>query len=82
MLKTETLMVEQEIVTHFICDKCKFTCEIYDDSWEEQEFFHYSFTGGYGSIFGDMFSGRIDLCQHCFKELLGPYIQCTNELNE
>lgn len=82
MLKTETQMVEQEVITHYICNKCGLTVEMEDNNWEDQEFFHYSFTGGYGSIFGDMFSGRIDLCQHCFKQLLGPYIKCTNECYE
>lgn len=79
MIKTEWQKVDKSVITHYVCDKCGFECEPNDDSFEDQEFFHYSFTGGYGSVFGDMYSGRIDLCQHCFKELLGPYIKGTDE---
>ena len=56
----------------FTCDKCGTFFPA--DNWiETQESFSYSFTGGYGSIFGDMNSYKIDLCQKCLAETLGNY---------
>ncbi len=59
------------------CDKCHriFHAELQDDIFEMQEFLHFRNTGGYGSIFGDEAKIEIDLCQHCTKEVLGPYLQ-------
>ena len=67
------------IVTGWICDKCK---KIYDinDYMEIQEFHHINFTGGYGSVFGDMNRVECDICQHCLKEMIGDicYIDKSN----
>lgn len=54
----------------FICDVCK---KKYTDTLEMQEFQHIEFDGGYGSVFGDESLVEIDICQHCFKRLLGKY---------
>lgn len=63
----------------FTCDKCgkQFLHENKDGTdWIEiQEKFSYSFTGGYGSVFGDMCSYRIDLCQRCLDETIGKYFK-------
>jgi hypothetical protein len=55
------------------CDKCTKTVDP-DDFVEWQEFMHWKNVGGYGSVFGDGVEVGVDLCQHCAKEVLGPYI--------
>lgn len=75
---------EREVVekhtypTHVTCDICgnKYDLESGDTEsvFEVQEFIHIKFTGGYGSIFGDESTVRLDMCQHCFKEKLGEYV--------
>ncbi len=59
------------------CNKChkKFDTNNADDIFEMQEFLHFRNTGGYGSIFGDGAEIELDLCQHCVKEVLGPYLR-------
>ena len=70
----------KKVCVGFTCNKCgKSFTELKNDQgsvdWIElQERFSYSFTGGYGSVFGDMCDFEIDLCQRCFQELLDPYI--------
>lgn len=44
---------------------------------EVQEFVHIEFRGGYGSVFEDMGSFELDICQHCLKERLGDSIRQT-----
>lgn len=71
---------EAHTLTHEVvsitCDRCKKT---YDDWIEMQEAVTVSFRGGYGSIFNDQSEYECDLCQHCVKELLGPYLRVTND---
>lgn len=62
----------QETCISITCDKCK---KEYDDVMEMQEFLHYVNDAGYASIFGDGNRLRLDLCQNCTKELLGPFIR-------
>jgi hypothetical protein len=47
----------------------------YDNTFEIQEFKHLHFIGGYGSVFGDSDTFKLDICQHCLKSILGPYIR-------
>ncbi len=54
------------------CDRCK---KVYGDIMEIQEFLLYANDAGYGSIMGDGNRLRADICQHCVKELLGPFIR-------
>ena len=73
--EVEVTEVKQQYVG-FVCDKCGKTVGTKDDDiWEAQEAFHYSFTGGYGSVFGDMSTYEIDLCQNCLNETLGKYFR-------
>ena len=51
------------------CDKCHKEYPI-EDEFEIQEFLHIDFTGGYGSIFGDMAHVECDICQHCLHEII------------
>ncbi len=59
------------------CDRCGREDEA--DGMEGQEFLAYDMQGGYGSVFGDMSHIKIDLCQHCAKELLGQWIRVFPE---
>ena len=77
-IKTEQVQVIEEQVTSVTCNKCKKVVEP-DDMIEWQEFFMYVTRGGYGSIIGDEQPYRIDLCQSCMKEVLGPYIELVKE---
>lgn len=63
--------IRQEL-DYITCDRCKKT---YDDIMEIQEFLCYENDAGYGSIMGDGNKLRAELCQHCVKEVLGPYIR-------
>ena len=54
------------------CDKCKKEYKK-DDTLEIQEFHHINFTGGYGSVFGDMCSIECDICQHCLFEMIHKF---------
>jgi len=46
-----------------------------DDFIEFQEFVEIKHRCGYGSIFEDGSVLHVDLCQHCFKALLGNIIE-------
>lgn len=80
MINTERReVVIQEIAKSVTCDKCGKTYSTDPDSqdcMELQEFHHIDFTGGYASVFGDMMQVQCDLCQHCLKEIIGPYCRC------
>lgn len=81
----------QQVQTSIECDKChkiyhEAEEEVIDglnyitaenDMWEIDEFHHISFTGGYGSIFGDMDEVECDICQHCLKEMIGSFCRIT-----
>lgn len=67
--EVQTTVQELESAT---CDRCK---KVYDDIMELQEFLHYENDAGYGSILGDGNKLRMDLCQYCVKEVLGPFIR-------
>ena len=72
MRKYETITVPTDQLTEWTCDVCK--RDLWESYVEEQEAFHFSETCGYGSVFGDGAKVSIDLCQHCFKRLLGEYV--------
>ena len=65
-------MHQVEKIEAITCDACKVK---YDDSMEMQEFLCHSDRGGFSSVFGDGYLIEIDLCQHCVKEILGPYLR-------
>lgn len=65
-----------DCVTALTCDRCAATFETSgSDRMEVQEFLRWRNTGGYASVFGDGASMAVDLCQHCVKEVLGPWIK-------
>ena len=60
------------------CDRCKKVIDA-EDVIEWQEIYPIHFTGGYGSVFGDMTRVSCDLCQQCLKELIGDFCRCDDE---
>jgi len=83
MIIKETIAQKIEKTKYVICDKCgkKYSSDVQADDWcfEAQEFHHISFTGGFGSVFGDMISVECDLCQHCLKEMIGNFCRMKDE---
>jgi hypothetical protein len=75
MNKLESRTETVTYITAYICDVCGKEFNFEDDIFETQEMVHINFTGGYGSIFGDGDTMRLDICQHCLKEKLGNYLR-------
>lgn len=73
----KTLQIEHKELDKIICDRCK---KEYEDIWELQEFHDVSFVAGYASLLGDGNRITCDLCQRCFKDLIGPYLKIEKEL--
>ena len=65
-----------KLVDTVICNVCK---REDDDPMELQEYLAIDFVGGYNSVFGDMNVYTADICQRCFKELLGSYLTDITE---
>lgn len=63
------------IVSSKICDRCLFHAE--KDSYEFYEFLSIDQRAGFGSIFGDGNHLKLDLCQHCVKALLNPWLSVS-----
>lgn len=59
------------------CDRCARVAEARGADYEWAEFMHLDHLGGYGSLFGDGARVAVDLCQHCVRELLAPYLRIT-----
>jgi hypothetical protein len=66
----------QSYVKQLRCDRCHRLAN--EGGWEFLEFAAIDYTAGYGSILGDGNRVAIDLCQHCLKETLGPWLQITD----
>ena len=63
----------EKVLSSITCDICG-TSYTADDIHEIQEFHRGHFTGGYGSVFGDMTEVECDICQHCLLDMLkGKY---------
>lgn len=65
-------MVEEKALLECLCDGCgaNISCDII----EAQEALHITFTGGFGSVFGDGVTFTTDLCQHCVQKRLGDVL--------
>lgn len=57
------------------CDRCDRLAEVGDSEIEFQEFVSIDRKAGYASIFGDGNHVQVDLCQHCLKDVLGPWLR-------
>lgn len=75
MIKYKTYTEEVERPESIICDKCKKEYNFETDWIETQEFHHIHFTGGYGSIFGDMSEIDLNICQHCLFKMIGDLVE-------
>lgn len=75
MLKYENVTIKQAVAA--ICDRCGREMQKHDCEWEER--ISIAFRGGYDSIFGDGNAVELDLCQHCVKEVLGPWLRVTED---
>ncbi|MBC9925395.1 hypothetical protein IT777_26630 (plasmid) [Klebsiella quasipneumoniae] len=62
------------------CDRCRRRAE--KDNLEFQEFLTIDHRAGYGSVFGDGSRLRLDLCQHCVKEILGQWLTQREEFDK
>lgn len=70
--RTETQETEVEIIEDIICNKCGETCRL----WEDGQFgglIENKYTGGYGSILGDMTTYTYSICEKCMKELFDTF---------
>jgi len=77
--KTKIVKRYESYPVSIVCDRCGREAFWEGDSeFEAQEFKCYADMGGYGSIIGDEVEWTLDLCQHCFVELCGDYIQYHN----
>lgn len=69
----------------FKCDVCKNDYGGGDDKgqlqnlFEQQEFVSIRHQCGYGSVFEDGDTIEIDICQNCFKKLLGEFVRTTDQ---
>ena len=71
----QTVTKRQNILQSIVCDRCKEEYLVDVDYTEVGEFLYIDFTGGYGSVFGDMNSVQADICQHCLKELINDFVR-------
>lgn len=78
--------INWNMLTHLVCDVCgkKYKInnehyEYYNDNeesaLEDHEFINIKFTGGFGSVFGDMDTYECDICQYCLKKKLGKFLR-------
>jgi hypothetical protein len=67
-----------ELLCAIVCSRCKKRIEAADDL-QAQEVFSATWIGGFASVWGDGSMFRIDLCQHCHLEVLGPFAERVNE---
>lgn len=57
------------------CDVCKRTDDA--ESLELHSYLSIDDVGGFGSVFGDMNTIELDMCQYCMMDLLGSYIRVS-----
>lgn len=75
MRKIEQVSKATPTITEVTCDRCTIVVKA-DDIMEFQEFLSLTYDAGYGNReFNDGDELEIDLCQHCVKVVLGPYLR-------
>ena len=84
--ETKEITEEHKIGKTLICDVCKkeFCLDTDDEQFdmdflEIQEFVNITHRCGYGSVFGDEDTIKINICQHCLKEKLGEFIRIEED---
>ncbi len=63
------------VVSAKSCDRCNYHAE--KDTPEFHEFLSIDRKAGFGSVFGDGNHLKLDLCQHCVKELLNSWLSVS-----
>jgi antitoxin CcdA len=79
MITYKTQLKEEMVMEKVTCDVCKRRYDYNKDVWEAQEFQHIRIEGGYGSVFGDGNKLKADICQDCYKEIIGKYLVEDND---
>jgi hypothetical protein len=77
---TKKVLRHYDVLVSATCSKCGKVVTA-EDCVESQEFNSLSFTGGYGSKFGDGVNVRIDLCQDCLFEFAKDFYEIVEEDN-
>ncbi|MCL4470106.1 MAG: hypothetical protein M1547_02990 [Gammaproteobacteria bacterium] len=79
MLRFEAVATEQAVAA--VCDRCgrEMQKDAFDGEWQEK--ISIDFRSAYGSVFGDGNDIALDLCQHCFKDTLGPWVRVTEQVS-
>jgi hypothetical protein len=81
MKNYETKTIVTNEISEIICNVCNKTI-LPSDFIEWQEAQSISFRGGFGSVFGDGSIVSIDICQNCFNEKLGDFVEIINAFND
>ena len=79
MIKNKIVEQKVKVAESIICDICQkeYICK---KDWEEvQEFVRINTLAGYGSVFGDGSTVKIDICQRCFDDKLGEYLRIDSQ---
>ncbi|EMM9644008.1 hypothetical protein AB6F64_22305 [Providencia hangzhouensis] len=63
------------VISAKLCDRCNYHVE--KDNSEFNEFLSIDRLAGFGSVFGDGNRLTLDLCQHCVKSLLNPWLSVS-----
>lgn len=75
---TERYIATMHKIIGLKCDVCK---KEYNDEMDIQEFIRLKQRSGYSSIIGDDIEWNIDICEKCFVEKFGKYINGTKKTN-
>ena len=82
MILSKVIQQSAIVTESIVCDKCGEKYNVEDDCLEAQEFLHIRFTGGYGSVFGDMSRIQCDICQHCLFEMIKDIFHIKENFHE
>jgi len=75
MINEEFEMMSVPRLKSITCDVCKKEYDAQKDIDEIEEIIVINEVGGYGSVFGDGTSIKLDICQHCLKSILGKFLK-------
>lgn len=62
-----------------VCDRCGLEMHRRGSDFEWQERVSIAFRAGYDSVFGDGNLVELDLCQHCLRDLMGPWLRVRRD---
>jgi len=77
MREYEYVQIVQKEATKWTCDICGL--DFIENTLEAEEAISIHKFGGYSSIYGDGSEYYLDMCQHCFKKILGQYVNIVVE---